>query len=580
MNIDNFSEQIRRKLESIRPDFKEDDWLRMQATLRQAGVPTPPPPKPTPPLGGATGLVAVGATITTLVLSVYILRQQHELDRLRQTITQQNPPAVVQPANPVQPGSPTADQATGSLRRAGRPAQPDQPARRPDNGANAAEPSVGLTNRPTPERVNRPADSPGPASERSTDAVTATRPGRELVQPRSGDATARVNRPISSSAGVPDGLEAAGAIRERRTTTSAPQPNRTNTPAERAVAAVESFRRAPSERSGDRAATTRRKTRSAVRSDATVDEQKRLNRSAGNVLDRPGNTNRPVPPNERPAPTAATATATALADPVSSRPLQLNATNWMERIARRIPRAELVRSTAPAPAAPVREPAKPAAEPKDVASRRVPGAVRFRIGAGGEVSPRLLSGGLAGEVLLSRHWAVSAGLSRTRLTGDMYRSDDDYNERYGGRPGPGPRSDFQRMYAPNLDPRGPIFDIRFAERRWQLPLGLTYRLPLNPSLTLLPTVGTTLNLSSQEWVDFSYRVPFYQAASDAHVLLNRGTPLTTSWYVGAGLEWQRGHWAAQGMPILVLPTHGTPPPGRADPTNAQVGLRLRLFYQF
>ncbi|RYF63947.1 MAG: hypothetical protein EOO39_27610 [Cytophagaceae bacterium] len=91
MKTDRFSDIIRRKLESIRPEFSEKDWARMQSSL-QTGIPQPgTTPSGNPFSGGlwtAKPWLMAAATVSAVVLVGYGFWQHNEINRLRQTIGQ------------------------------------------------------------------------------------------------------------------------------------------------------------------------------------------------------------------------------------------------------------------------------------------------------------------------------------------------------------------------------------------------------------------------------------------------------------------------------------------------------------
>jgi hypothetical protein len=105
MKTDRFSDSIRRKLESIRPDFSEKDWARMQATLQQATpVPAPDSPAIHQPFSGATSvwssqpwLMAAAAVSTAVLISVAVW-QRTQINDLRSQLSAKQPATSVQPA--------------------------------------------------------------------------------------------------------------------------------------------------------------------------------------------------------------------------------------------------------------------------------------------------------------------------------------------------------------------------------------------------------------------------------------------------------------------------------------------------
>ncbi len=84
MKTDRFSDIIRRKLESIRPEFTDKDWTRMQASLQQAMPPPPGSPTTGTPFSGGTwsgsSWLLAAATVSTVVLIAFSLWQRSEIN--------------------------------------------------------------------------------------------------------------------------------------------------------------------------------------------------------------------------------------------------------------------------------------------------------------------------------------------------------------------------------------------------------------------------------------------------------------------------------------------------------------------
>ncbi|MVM37454.1 hypothetical protein GO730_07195 [Spirosoma sp. HMF3257] len=131
MKTDRFSDIIRRKLESIRPEFTEKDWTRMQATLQQAGPPQPGSAGTGHPFGGSVWSthpwLMAAASVGTVALVSFSIWQRSEINQLRQTIGQlKQKPDSTQRA-PISPEleRPTLSQTGGANRTA--PMQGEQP---------------------------------------------------------------------------------------------------------------------------------------------------------------------------------------------------------------------------------------------------------------------------------------------------------------------------------------------------------------------------------------------------------------------------------------------------------------------
>ena len=103
MKTDRFSDIIRRKLESIRPEFTDKDWTRMQASLQQAMPPQPGSPTTGTPFSGGvwsgSPWLLAAASVSTVVLIAFSLWQRSEINTLRETVGQLKQQSVAtQPA--------------------------------------------------------------------------------------------------------------------------------------------------------------------------------------------------------------------------------------------------------------------------------------------------------------------------------------------------------------------------------------------------------------------------------------------------------------------------------------------------
>ncbi len=249
---------------------------------------------------------------------------------------------------------------------------------------------------------------------------------------------------------------------------------------------------------------------------------------------------------------------------VNSRPLSTKKVNWNALVAQRSRRMQPARTIS---VVPVVEPTKaPTSQPVQRLTSR------FRAGVGGEIASHLLTAGVFTEALVGKHLTVGVGLSQTTYSG-TFINDYDFDVQT--------RRDFRKEFAPRIDPRRDILNINTHTVRLQIPISLGYRIPLTQTLSLLPSIGTSLNLSSSENV--TYYCPVFmpqQRGFDEFKTpgSGRNIALINSFALGAGLEWQHRHWVVQTSPILTLPTQSEYDPNWQN--NTTVGLRARVLYQF
>ncbi|MVM37455.1 hypothetical protein GO730_07200 [Spirosoma sp. HMF3257] len=257
---------------------------------------------------------------------------------------------------------------------------------------------------------------------------------------------------------------------------------------------------------------------------------------------------------------------------VASLPLSTKGPNWNALLNKR---ANRIRQAWTPSISPVveQEAAVPASQPV----QRL--ATRLRIGATGEVASSSWNTGGFAEVLLGRHLSLAVGFVQATYT-NKFTNDDDFEDRT--------HRNFKKEFGPGIDQLRDILNIDTRQTRYQVPITIGYRIPLSQTLTLLPTVGTYLNLNNTENVTFYCRLPLppFQQTQRAfgQVDINKSQPinLINSLSLGTGLEWHSRHWALQGSPILNIPMQAAPTM-QSDLNWQQkttVSLRARLLYQF
>ncbi len=250
---------------------------------------------------------------------------------------------------------------------------------------------------------------------------------------------------------------------------------------------------------------------------------------------------------------------------LNSLPLNVPSTNWQGQLAQR---AKRIRTARPIPVMEQVAANAPASQPV----QQPP--VRFRAGADGQVEAHMWSAGVYGELPISKRWVIGLGLSRATYLGGTFLTDDDFNIRT--------HRDFRKEFARDMIPPQYILNINTRIVRFQIPVNLSYRVPLSRAFTLVPAVGTYLNLSNTEKVTFYYR-DLPQRSFDQKIFTDSNpVNLMDSFTFSTGLEWQGGRWALQGHPVVTIPLRNslisTPDPRWQTSTN--LGFRARLMYQF
>lgn len=561
MNTDRFSDSIRRKLESIRPDFSEKNWVRMQATLQQA----------TPPLSGlptgyqhpangawsAQSWLLAAAAVSTVVLVSLAIWQRNQISDLRRTVSQlSKPQTTIQPRRlPTETTAPNAvplPLATQTVRRGGPAANRlNQSADRSANPVTVSRPDTVYITRYVAVPTKTASPAPDRTAQRLADApngsqISRFEQGRSLADAQSQQRKATRSAATERSENVANNTSPF-AIGTTNETTNAVnnRPESVNPPTRRTdektalqsgnlpestVNVLGGTKRLPAPEATDNPASTERATAvPAGFADAGVSGE-----------------------TGQPAVTYALAT---------SQPLTMEAIDWSNVLARQAKRMRPVRTTT------VGGQAVPASQPVTQPVGQV--AVGFRIGVGAEVSRTVRSGGVLTELLIGKHLTLGAGFGWASFAGGTFLTDVEFDR---GKP-----KKFRRDYIPGrgIDPRSDILNIKTHTVQVQIPISFGYRIPVSQTVSLLPSVGTTLSLRGRELVTFTYRQPLRNFET-ASYRVPRPVDLRNNLTFGAAVEWKRSHWIGQVGPVLTVPTV-------ADThwhEGPSVGLRARVFYQF
>jgi hypothetical protein len=561
MKTDRFTDIIRRKLESIRPEFTENDWTKMQAALQQ-GAPSSSTVVQHPASRSwfARPWVPLTAAASVAALVAVAAWQRAEITTLRQTVQALSP---VKPANTQLSTVRPADSSTTPAiihqtdtvyitRYIPVPAKPshsiDQPEGKgqwanssPSNEANRQDLSVaGADGR----IAQRRAPSGSPSSPMSSETRTTEGADGQLMIDRSGQAVNE--RPTGQSTwSATSGSE--------RVRSDLAQSGTNVTP-------TEEFGTGTSGKRNQR--------------DRTGTVADRAGRNAGNgsyseSLAGSGNGTAAIPGNAPAEPTESAnsgkSTIAANFDQLANQPLQLTDTDWNTLLLRKA-----TRRMRPVRTVTIGGTQAPASQ--SVASL----APRFRLGVGGDLTTRARSTAITGELILGKHWTLGVGYSQSTCSDGDFLSEKDFNMK-----NPQPfRKEFNKVVDPKADPAQFIANIRLKREQQQIPLQIGYRVPLSKSFTVLPTVGTNLTLSNEERLSFDRIAKVFGGTDIVRVESSRNRPydVFNNLTFGAAVEWQKNHWVAQAGPLATTQLVQVSNPNAFNTVN--VGGRVRLFYQF
>jgi len=197
--------------------------------------------------------------------------------------------------------------------------------------------------------------------------------------------------------------------------------------------------------------------------------------------------------------------------------------------------------------------------------------VRFRVGGGLNIGDKYTGYGLMTSILLGKYWSLDVGLSKAKITGPQYFTEDIFKERT-GRP-------FQTWHKAD-DVRPPlmppqVFDIKTDVTLLRLPISLTYRWPIKDGFTLLFSGGTNLNLRAQQCYRYFYKErngEFKEKEGDFSIK----PAVSNDVMIATGVEKQWRSLAFQveayAAPYLQKPSYLT--------DNRNLGVRFKILYQF
>ena len=191
----------------------------------------------------------------------------------------------------------------------------------------------------------------------------------------------------------------------------------------------------------------------------------------------------------------------------------------------------------------------------------------FRVGVGQQWEGRTKAFSIWNEVLLGEHWAVQTGLSWEKLEDQKFFSERLFKERM--------KKEFRRDHAPKLPPSFDIFNITAHTRIVRIPLNLTYRNGLGNGFSYFFGAGTNLNVQARQTLSFDFKRPtndYGQETRERTIsfpLINNATAL-----VGVEKRWSPIVFQASSYFNTRFKTF----PFLDD--RSDVGIQVKLLYEF
>lgn len=191
----------------------------------------------------------------------------------------------------------------------------------------------------------------------------------------------------------------------------------------------------------------------------------------------------------------------------------------------------------------------------------------YRVGAGQQWEGRTKAFSVWNEVLIGAHWSVQVGLSWQKLEDQKFFSEKLFKDKM--------RVEFRNKHAPKLPANFDIFNITARTKVTRIPLNLTYRNEIGNDFSYFVGAGTNLNLRARQTLSFDYKRPskdYGQESKERNIpfpVLNNASVL-----VGVEKRWS---------PIVLqvssfLNTRFKTFPFLEDRTD--VGLQVKLLYEF
>jgi hypothetical protein len=174
--------------------------------------------------------------------------------------------------------------------------------------------------------------------------------------------------------------------------------------------------------------------------------------------------------------------------------------------------------------------------------------------------------GIIGEVILNKHWSAGTGIKMNYAT-ENFANEEDFHH--------GKGKSFNDAY--NIPRHDTFANIGLKYAVLEIPLRLSFRMPVSTNYTALFSIGTDLDISARQNIDFEHRG---SPGPDEHKMMHIGDKhqvlLFNNVILSAGFQRQWGHITAQTSPYI------NPQLLKVDykKNDLNAGIRLGAYYNF
>jgi hypothetical protein len=120
--------------------------------------------------------------------------------------------------------------------------------------------------------------------------------------------------------------------------------------------------------------------------------------------------------------------------------------------------------------------------------------LRFRGGIEVEKANLQMGAGLLGEMLFSKRWGLSSGIKVLNVNNEKYADEDDFYHKKG--------MPFQHAYSKDV-PDTTAKNIGMHNILVQVPIAITYQLPLKYNYSIIASAGTDLDIYAKQLIDYN-----------------------------------------------------------------------------
>ncbi len=191
----------------------------------------------------------------------------------------------------------------------------------------------------------------------------------------------------------------------------------------------------------------------------------------------------------------------------------------------------------------------------------------FRVGAGQQWEGHTRAFSLWNEVLFGEHWSAQTGISWQKLEDQKFFDVKIFDQKM--------RSDFRKYHADKLPPSFDIFNISASTKVIGIPLNLTYRNEIGRNFTYFVGAGTNVNLIARQTLSFDFKRPSRDYGQESK---ERNIPFPVFNNVNALLGVEK-RWSPIVLQLsTLLNTRFKTFPFLDD--RVDVGLQVKVLYEF